>query len=141
VTSSCAAVRDQAMVSRSSEAATASTTLLPFQSDAMTPAPARGRLHLGSVHRGDPWAVRLPVASLVLLVRDKRAGSAGRAAACSPRALHPAPPDAGLRDSSISTMLRGVRSFFRFAYIGGLIATDPAVYARLPKIHADETRT
>jgi integrase/recombinase XerD len=38
-------------------------------------------------------------------------------------------------------MLHGVRGFFRFAHIDGLIAADPAVYARLPKIHADETRT
>ncbi len=38
-------------------------------------------------------------------------------------------------------MLHAVRGFFRFAHIDGLIAADPAVYARLPKIHADETRT
>jgi integrase/recombinase XerD len=49
--------------------------------------------------------------------------------------------DAGLRDSSINTMLHGVRGFFRFAHIDGLIAADPAVYARLPNIHSDETRT
>jgi integrase/recombinase XerD len=49
--------------------------------------------------------------------------------------------DAGLRDSSINTMLHGVRGFFRFAHIDGLIAADPAVYARLPKLHADEIRT
>jgi hypothetical protein len=46
-----------------------------------------------------------------------------------------------MRDSSINTMMHGVRGFFRFAHIDGLIAADPAVYARLPKIHADETRT
>ena len=38
-------------------------------------------------------------------------------------------------------MMHGVRGFFRFAHIDGLITADPAVYARLPKIHADETRT
>jgi integrase len=38
-------------------------------------------------------------------------------------------------------MLHGVRGFFRFAHIDGLIGADPAVYARLPKAHADETRT
>jgi integrase/recombinase XerD len=38
-----------------------------------------------------------------------------------------------LRDSSINTMLHAVRGFFRFAHIDGLIAADPAVYARLPK--------
>ena len=34
-----------------------------------------------------------------------------------------------------------VRGFFRFAHIDGLIPSDPAVYARLPKVHADESRT
>jgi integrase/recombinase XerD len=38
--------------------------------------------------------------------------------------------DSGLRDSSINTMLHGVRGFFRFTHIDGLIAADPAVYAR-----------
>ncbi len=38
-------------------------------------------------------------------------------------------------------MLHGVRGFFRFGHIDGLINAYPAVYARLPKIHADETRT
>jgi integrase len=38
-------------------------------------------------------------------------------------------------------MMHGVRGFFRFAHIDGLIAADPAVYARLPKVHTDETRT
>ncbi len=41
---------------------------------------------------------------------------------------------ADLRDSSINTMLHGVRGFFRFAHIDGLITADPAVYARLPKV-------
>src|SRR3989337_376668 len=35
----------------------------------------------------------------------------------------------------------GVRGFCRFAHIDGLIPADPAVYARLPKIHQDESRT
>jgi hypothetical protein len=38
-------------------------------------------------------------------------------------------------------MLHGVRGFFRFAHIDGLIPSDPAVYARLPKVHQDESRT
>jgi integrase len=38
-------------------------------------------------------------------------------------------------------MMHGVRGFFRFAHIDGLIPADPAVYARLPKIHTDESRT
>jgi integrase/recombinase XerD len=47
----------------------------------------------------------------------------------------------GLRPSSVNTMMHGVRGFFRVAHIDGLIPADPAVYARLPKVHADETRT
>ncbi|TWP32594.1 tyrosine-type recombinase/integrase, partial [Leekyejoonella antrihumi] len=47
----------------------------------------------------------------------------------------------GLMDSSINTMMHAVRGYFRFAHIDGLISCDPAVYARLPKIYRDETRT
>ncbi len=43
--------------------------------------------------------------------------------------------------SSVNTMMHGVRGFFRFAHIDGLIPADPAVYARLPKVHRDESRT
>src|SRR3954453_15978948 len=44
-------------------------------------------------------------------------------------------------DSSVNTMMHAVRGYFRFAHIDGLITADPAVYARLPKIHRDESRT
>ncbi|WP_256793249.1 site-specific integrase [Terrabacter sp. Ter38] len=47
----------------------------------------------------------------------------------------------GLMDSSIVTMMHAIRGYFRFAHIDGLINADPAVYARLPKIHRDESRT
>src|SRR6478735_2630275 len=40
--------------------------------------------------------------------------------------------DRGLMDSSVVTMMHAVRGYFRFAHIDGLIAADPAVYARLP---------
>ena len=43
-------------------------------------------------------------------------------------------------DSSIDTMMHGVRGFFRFAHIDGLIPADPAVYARMPKIHRDDSQ-
>jgi integrase/recombinase XerD len=49
--------------------------------------------------------------------------------------------DHGLMDSSVVTMMHAVRGYFRFAHIDGLIPADPAVYARLPKIHRDESRT
>ncbi|WP_353952517.1 tyrosine-type recombinase/integrase [Knoellia sp. S7-12] len=47
----------------------------------------------------------------------------------------------GLMDSCVVTMMHGVRGFFRFAHIDGLIPADPDVYARLPKVHRDESRT
>jgi integrase/recombinase XerD len=47
----------------------------------------------------------------------------------------------GLMDSSVVTSMHAVRGFFRFAHIDGQIASDPAVYARLPRIHRDESRT
>lgn len=49
--------------------------------------------------------------------------------------------ESGLMDSSVVTMMHGVRGFFRYAHIDGTIAADPAVYARLPKVHRDESRT
>lgn len=49
--------------------------------------------------------------------------------------------DRGLMDSSVNTMMHAVRGYLRFAHIDGMITADPAVYARLPKIHRDETRT
>ena len=49
--------------------------------------------------------------------------------------------ESGLMPSSVNTSMHAVRGFFRFAHIDGLIPSDPAVYARLPKIHADESRT
>jgi site-specific recombinase XerD len=48
--------------------------------------------------------------------------------------------DRGLMDSSVVTMLHGVRGFFRFAHVDGLITADPAVYARLPRVQRDESR-
>ncbi len=49
--------------------------------------------------------------------------------------------DRPLMDSSVNTMMHAVRGYFRFAHIDGLIGSDPAVHARLPKIHRDESRT
>jgi site-specific recombinase XerD len=49
--------------------------------------------------------------------------------------------DRGLMPSTITTMMHAVRGYFRYAHIDGLIPADPAVYARLPKVHSDESRT
>lgn len=37
-------------------------------------------------------------------------------------------------------MMHEVRGYSRFAHIDGLITADPAVDARLPKVHRDESR-
>ena len=47
----------------------------------------------------------------------------------------------GVIVSAMCLSLSRVRGFFRFARIDGIIVSDPAVYARLPKIHRDESRT
>jgi hypothetical protein len=43
--------------------------------------------------------------------------------------------------SSINPMVHGVRGYFRFAHIDGVTPSDPAVYARLPGVHRDESCT
>jgi len=49
--------------------------------------------------------------------------------------------ESGLMPSSVTTTMHAVRGFFRFAHIDGLVPADPAVYARLPRVHSDESRT
>jgi site-specific recombinase XerD len=49
--------------------------------------------------------------------------------------------DSGLMASSVNTSMHAVRGMFRYAPIDGIIVADPAVDARLPKVHADESRT
>lgn len=47
----------------------------------------------------------------------------------------------GLAASSVNTCMHAIRGYFKFAHIDGLIPSDPAVYARLPKVETDESRT
>lgn len=47
----------------------------------------------------------------------------------------------GLMASSVVSSMHGIRGFFRFAHVDGLIPGDPAIYARLPKVESDESRT
>lgn len=49
--------------------------------------------------------------------------------------------DRRLMDSSVNTIMHAVRGYFRFAHIDGVVPADPAVYARLPKVNRDESRT
>lgn len=49
--------------------------------------------------------------------------------------------EVGLADSSVNTTMHAVRGYFTFAHIDGAIPADPGVYARLPRVHRDESRT
>jgi site-specific recombinase XerD len=117
------------------------TTLLPFQPSNMTPAQlaavsflARysGRTHVqyaDSLRRWFGWCETNGLDPLIGIQR-----------AHVELYIHEL-GERGLMDSSVKTMMHGVRGFFRFAHIDGTIPADPAVYARLPKINSDESRT
>jgi site-specific recombinase XerD len=109
------------------------TILLPFEPEAMTPAQlaavsylARytGRTHTLYAYQLRRWFTWCETHALDPLVGIQRAHIE-----LYVRHLG----ESGLRVSSINTMMHGVRGFFRFAQIDGLIAADPAVHARLPK--------
>ena len=114
---------------------------MPFQPDAMTPAQVVAvsyldrytghthELYAAALHRWFGWCETNHLNPLTGIQRAH--------IELYIRHLH----ESGLRDSSVNTMMHGVRGFVRFAHIDGLITTDSAVYARLPKNHADETRT
>jgi integrase/recombinase XerD len=128
------------------------TTLLPFQPSRMStaqslivlhvdpPDRAGGGVVLGALLRADPRLARLPAEwfawceghGLDPLVGIQRAHVELYIRGLGER---------GLMDSSVVTMMHGVRGFFRFAHVDGLIAADPAVYARLPRVQRDESRT
>jgi integrase/recombinase XerD len=117
------------------------TTLQPFQPDSMTPGqlPAVSYLARYSGHTHNLYAYQLrrwfewcEASSLDPLVGIQRAHVELYIRHLGETRLMP---------SSINTMMHGVRGFFRFAHIDGLIPADPAIYARLPKIHQDESRT
>ncbi|MDR6862682.1 hypothetical protein [Phycicoccus sp. 3266] len=117
------------------------TVLLPFQPDSMSTAQlaavsflARysGPTHALYAFQLREWFTWCEVHGLDPLVGVQRAHVELYIRGLSER---------GLMDSSVVTMMHGVRGFFRFAYIDGLIGSDPAVYARLPEVHRDESRT
>jgi hypothetical protein len=92
----CAASVAQARCQVAAEAIMPATTiLLPFQPDAMTPAQLAAVSYLARYSGPYPRVVRLPAASLVRLVRGQRVGRPDRRAAGPRGAVHPAP--AGLR--------------------------------------------
>jgi integrase/recombinase XerD len=117
------------------------TTLLPFQPVSMTPAQlaavsylARysGRTHDLYSYQLRRWFTWCETNGLDPLIGIQRAHIE-----LYIRQLG----QSGLMASSVTTMMHAVRGFFRFAHIDGTISSDPAVYARLPKVHADESRT
>ncbi|MDQ3325000.1 MAG: tyrosine-type recombinase/integrase [Actinomycetota bacterium] len=117
------------------------TTLLPFRPDTMTPAQLAAVSYLarysGQTHRLYAYQLRRWFTWCEASALDPLVGIQRAHVELYIRHLG----ECGLRVSSVNTMMHGVRGFFRFAHIDGLIAADPAVYARLPKIHSDESRT
>ena len=119
----------------------ASTTLPPFQPATMSPAQVAevsflarysGRTHTLYAFQLKQWFTWCEGHGLDPLVGIQRAHVELYIRGLGER---------GLRDSSVVTMMHGVRGFFRFAHIDGLITADPAVDARLPKVQRDESRT
>ena len=117
------------------------TTLMPFQPDRMNPGQLAAVSYLARYagHTHTPYASQLrrwfgwcETSGLDPLVGIQRAH-----VELYIRQLG----EAGLMASSVNTSMHAVRRFFRFAHMDCLIPSDPAVYARLPKIHSDESRT
>src|SRR3954469_16694702 len=120
---------------------TSQTILLPFQPDEMTPAQLAAVSYLarysGHTHALYAYQLRRWFTWCEANLLDPLVGIQRAHLELYIRHLG----ESGLRVSSVNTMMHGVRGFFRFAHIDGLITADPAVYARLPKVHADESRT
>lgn len=116
-------------------------TLLPFSARCDNTRPTRCHLIPRSLLRAHPHAVRLPTAALVPWCEtntlDPLVGTQRAHIELYVRHLG----QAGLMASSVVTSMHAVRGYFRYAHIDGLIVSDPAVYARLPKVHRDESRT
>jgi site-specific recombinase XerD len=123
------------------EHAMPTTNLLPFQPDALSPAQLAAISYLarysGHTHDWYAYQLRRWLAWCETNGLDALVGIQRAHVELFIRHL----AETGLMPSSINTMMHGVRGFFRVAHIDGLIPADPAVYARLPKVHQDETRT
>ena len=119
----------------------ATTLMLPFHPDSMSPAQLAAVSYLarysGSTHLLYTYQLQRWFDWCQTNGRDPLVGIARAHVELYIRHLS----DCGLMPSSVNTMMHGVRGFFRYAHIDGLIAADPAVYARLPKVHSDESRT
>ena len=117
------------------------TTLLPFQPDAMTPAQGAAVSYLarysGHTHALYAYQLRRWFAWCETRDLDPLIGIQRAHIELYIRYLG----ESGLMASSVNTSMHAVRGFFRFAHIDGLIVSHPAVYARLPRVHRDESRT
>jgi integrase/recombinase XerD len=116
-------------------------TLLPFKPDAMTPAQLAAVSYLarysGHTHALYSSQLRRWFAWCETNTLDPLVGVQRAHIELYIRHLE----QAGLMASSVVTSMHAVRGYFRYAHIDGLIVSDPAVYARLPKVHRDESRT
>ena len=116
-------------------------TLLPFQPDAMTPAQLAAVSYLarysGHTHTLYASQLRRWFAWCETNALDPLVGIQRAHIELYIRHLG----QAGLMASSVVTSMHALRGYFRYAHIDGLIVSDPAVYARLPKVHRDESRT
>lgn len=116
-------------------------TLLPFQPDAMTPAQLAAVSYLarysGHTHTLYSSQLRRWFAWCETNASDSLVGVQRAHIELYIRHLG----QDGLMASSVVTSMHAVRGYFRYAHIDGLIVSDPAVYARLPKVHRDECRT
>ncbi len=117
------------------------TTLLPFQPDSMSPAQLAAVSYLarysGQTHAQYTYQLRRWFEWCEANVLDPLIGIQRAHIELYIRSLGAS----GLMPSSVVTMMHAVRGLFRFAHIDGLLVSDPAVYARLPKIQYDESRT
>jgi integrase/recombinase XerD len=117
------------------------TTMLPFQPDLMTPAQLAAvsylaryqgltyTLYAAQLRRWFDWCEENALDPLIGIQRAH--------VELYIRMLG----ERGLMASTVNTSMHGIRGYFRFAHIDGQIPSDPAVYARLPRVHRDESRT
>src|SRR5215207_11774968 len=138
----CAAIRGWGLVALiAGERAMSNTILLPFQPESMTRAQLAAVSYLarysGHTHSLYTYQLRRWFAWCETNDLDPLIGIQRAHIELYIRYLG----ESGLMASSVNTSMHAVRGFFRFAHIDGLIVSDPAVYARLPKIHRDESRT
>lgn len=117
------------------------TALLPFQPDAMSPAQVAAVSFLarysGQTHALYPYQLRRWFDWCETNELDPLLGIQRAHVELFIRHLG----DCGLMASSVNASMHAVRGFFKFAHIDGVIVSDPAIYARLPKVHSDESRT